>query len=90
MKVEGYKWYSNTCSEAARGGHLGVSQLMREDRCEWDSNMCRMAATFGHLKVLKWAIRNGCPYNADDFKDISDSSFGKWFREYTVNSFNQV
>jgi hypothetical protein len=52
----------NTCTYAARNGHLEVLKWARENGCSWNENTCTYAAKNGHLEVLKWAIMNRCPY----------------------------
>lgn len=52
-----------TCSDAARGGHLGVLQWARKNGCPWNEWTCSNAAKGGHLEVLRWARQNGCPWN---------------------------
>ena len=51
------------CEDAARGGHLEVLKLARENGCPWDEETCADAAEGGHLEVLQWARENGCPWN---------------------------
>ena len=51
------------CSRIARGGHLEVLQLAREQGCAWDHWTCANAAEGGHLPVLQWAREHHCPWN---------------------------
>eukprot|EP00588_Corethron_pennatum_P024399 CAMPEP_0194313738 /NCGR_PEP_ID=MMETSP0171-20130528/10595_1 /TAXON_ID=218684 /ORGANISM="Corethron pennatum, Strain L29A3" /LENGTH=49 /DNA_ID=CAMNT_0039068829 /DNA_START=29 /DNA_END=178 /DNA_ORIENTATION=- len=37
-----------------------------------------MAAEKGYLELLRWALKNGCPYNQEDFEAITDPDFLKW------------
>ena len=53
-------WDEETCSFAARGGHLDVLQWARANECPWDEDTCSSAARGGHLKVLQWARAKGC------------------------------
>ena len=62
-RQHGCPWNENTCSDAARGGHLGVLQWARQNGCPWSEETASAAAYAGHLAVLQWAIRNGCPWS---------------------------
>ena len=58
-------WDEETCSWAARGGHLKVKWLRLQDPpCPWDCLTCSRAAKGGHLDVLKWlrAQDPPCPW----------------------------
>ncbi|MDA9097840.1 ankyrin repeat domain-containing protein [bacterium] len=55
-------WTVDTCSAAARGGHLEVLQWLRSGAaCSWNRDTCLAAAKGGHLETLWWARANGCP-----------------------------
>jgi len=56
---------ADTCSFAAKNGHLAVLQWARANGCPWDEDTCAYAAMNGHLAVLEWARANGCPWNED-------------------------
>ena len=58
---EGFPWDSDTCSQAASGGHLSILQWARSRGCPWDSDTCASASLHGHLEVLQWARSQGCP-----------------------------
>ncbi len=54
-------WSTQTCSSAARRGHLGVLIWLRNPRnhmkakvCPWSAKSCDYAALGGHLDVIKW------------------------------------
>ena len=51
----GCPWDEDTCSEAAKGGHLKVLKYAHENGCPWDEWTCSGAAGGGHLEVLKYA-----------------------------------
>ena len=65
---------AETCSNAAKGGHLDVLKWLRsqDPPCPWNKETCRYAALSGHLDVLKWLIDNGCPY---DVNGVGKSSY---------------
>jgi len=58
----GCEWTSQTCANAALGGHTEVLKWARENGCEWTSQTCANAAAYGHLEILKWAYQNNCPW----------------------------
>jgi hypothetical protein len=39
-REHGCPWNSDTCSFAARGGHLTVLRWARKQGCEWDEETC--------------------------------------------------
>ncbi|CAN0374835.1 unnamed protein product, partial [Ectocarpus sp. 12 AP-2014] len=53
------------CEEAAKGGHLGVLQWLRDNGCPWDEGTCSYAAWGGYLEVLQWTRNNGCPWDKE-------------------------
>ena len=57
------RWYEDTCSGAAGGGHLAILKWARQNGCSWDEDTCAKAATGGHLAVLQWAHENNCPWD---------------------------
>ena len=52
-----------TCTSAAKGGHLAVLQWAWQQGCPWDSPTCTWAAKGGHLAALQWARQHGCPWD---------------------------
>jgi hypothetical protein len=54
---------SQTCAEAALGGHLDILKFLKESNCSWDKDVCSYAALGGHFEILKWARANNCPWN---------------------------
>lgn len=65
------------CKNAAKSGDLAMLKYLRspstgnaisgdnkENGCPWNELTCIFAARYGHLEVLKWAIENGCPFDA--------------------------
>jgi hypothetical protein len=48
-------WNTETCSDAAGGGHLEVLQWAWANGCDWDGKPCARAARGGNLEVLQWA-----------------------------------
>ena len=63
LHENGCPWDEETCSEAAKGGHLNVLKYAHKKRCPWDKETCKEAARGGHLDVLKYARENGCPWD---------------------------
>ena len=59
----GVRGAQDTCSHAARAGHLEVVQWAYANGCPWDEEVCLQAARGGHLAVLQWSRANGCPWN---------------------------
>jgi hypothetical protein len=58
----GCPWNEETCSRAAKKGHLECLKYAHENGCPWSTDTCEYAATNGHLECLKYAHENGCPY----------------------------
>ena len=58
-------WDEDTCSNAARYGHLHVVQWLRSQNppCPWDEWTCTFAAGNGHLHVLQWLRSQNPPWN---------------------------
>lgn len=56
-------WDADTCSEAAKFGHLDTLKWARLKGCPWDQDTCSGAACGGHLHILKWARNLGCPWD---------------------------
>jgi hypothetical protein len=52
-----------TCTYAARGGHLKLLQWARANGAPWTARTCAYAARGGHLDVLQWAQASGCPWD---------------------------
>jgi hypothetical protein len=61
----GCPWDEETCSYAAKNGHLEVLKWARLNGCPWDEWTCASAAENGHLEVLKWSRLNGCPWDEE-------------------------
>ncbi len=59
------EWSTESCSQAARWGHLEVLCWLRAEQCPWASTTCLAAAKGAHLAVLKWAHMNGCALDAE-------------------------
>ncbi|KAJ1626006.1 hypothetical protein T492DRAFT_879172 [Pavlovales sp. CCMP2436] len=59
----GCHWYRDTCSEAARRGHLEVLRYAHEHGCRWSLGTCSQAAAGGFLAVLRYAHEQGCPWD---------------------------
>lgn len=57
----GCPWDENTCSYAARSGHLEILKYASHEGCSWDGDTVRFAERVGFLEVLEWAVANGCP-----------------------------
>ena len=51
------------CGLAAKYGELGRLQQLRVEGAAWNEEVGQAAAWAGHLHVLKWALRNGCPWD---------------------------
>ena len=62
-REHGCDWNSNTCSAAARYGHLNCLIWAREHGCPWNESTCSSAAQGGHLNCLIWAREHECPWN---------------------------
>ncbi|QDZ22381.1 hypothetical protein HOP50_07g49200 [Chloropicon primus] len=56
-------WGEDTCSYAARGGHLHVIKWLMDEGCPWNNSACAYAARGGHVETLKWMKSQGCPWN---------------------------
>ena len=67
---------------------LRSSSGQEREGCERNSDTRIWAASNDHLEVLKWSICSGCDDDEEDFEDISDFTFHKWFREYQAKSSN--
>lgn len=63
-RANGCPWNEETCSSAARGGHLGVLQWARRHGCPWNAATCSFAAgggpPVGQAKRLR-LVRSGMP-----------------------------
>ncbi|WZN62003.1 ANK_REP_REGION domain-containing protein [Chloropicon roscoffensis] len=59
------RWSEHAVEEAAKGGHLGVVQWLRQNGCPWSSMTSLRAAQGGHFDVLKWVRSQDppCPWN---------------------------
>ncbi len=55
----------DTCSRAAKAGHLDCLKYAHEHGCPWDEDTCIRAAKGGHLDCLKYAHEHGCPWDED-------------------------
>jgi hypothetical protein len=44
-------WDEETCSHAARGGHLEVLKWARESGCPWTEDTRRLAASKGYVEA---------------------------------------
>jgi len=62
IRVTPCPFEEETCSAAARGGHLEVLKWLHEQNCPWDEWTSAGAALFGHFNVLKWLHENQCPF----------------------------
>ena len=60
----------------------------RGEEGEGNSETCSWATSHGHVEVLRWTLSNRCDDDEEDFEDISDADFYKWFREYQSKSSN--
>ena len=58
-RANGCPWDKETCSYAARGGHLEMPQWARANGCPWDKRTLEWGKY--SIELLKWAITNGCP-----------------------------
>ena len=54
---------------AANIGDLVLLKKMRQQNppFAWNEMTCAAAAMNGHLEILQWAIKNGCPCDANTF-----------------------
>lgn len=64
VRNSGCEWDSETCSAAARCGHVHILKYARGNGCEWNTNTCSNAARRGHLATLQWARLHGCPWDS--------------------------
>ena len=62
-RENGCSWDVDTCTAAAKHGHLRVLKYLRLNKCPWNSWTCAVAAKHGRLETLKWARANGCPWD---------------------------
>lgn len=55
---------------AARHGRLNALQFLTTfiPAQSWKTKICTIAAAEGHIRVLKWARAEGCPWDADTFR----------------------
>ena len=58
-RANGAPWDTNTCREAAEGGHLEVLQWARANGCPWDEKGLNIAAEFGHEAMVRALIEAG-------------------------------
>jgi hypothetical protein len=61
-RENGCPWDEETCTGAAKSGHLEVLQWARLNGCPWGESTCDGAVVGGHLKLMLWAHANGCPW----------------------------
>ncbi|WBR14650.1 Ankyrin repeat protein [Pandoravirus kuranda] len=55
LRAQGCPWGSDTCKDAARGGHLRVLQWAVTNGCTWEADACRrIAAGSNHGHVTAW------------------------------------
>ena len=57
LRSEGCPWNEETCSGAARGGHLDVLKYARENGCPWGVGTWYAA----NESTREWLRENGCP-----------------------------
>ena len=57
-------------AEATRSGRLNVLQHLTTftSACCWKTKICTIAAAEGQSEVLQWARAEGCPWDADTFR----------------------
>jgi len=55
------RWNATLCCNAAKGGHLGLLQRLREQGCLWDARTFDNAARYGDAHMLDWLLEQGCP-----------------------------
>jgi len=56
---------TESCANAAKGGHFECLRWLEEVGCPWDESTCSNAAKGGHLKCLEYAHENECPWDED-------------------------
>ena len=61
MHENGCPWDEDTCSDAARHGHLPVLQYSHENGCPWDEFTCLFAAKYKRWDCLQYLVDNKCP-----------------------------
>ena len=71
LREEGCPWEEETCSEAAKGGHLNVLKYAHENGCPWNEETCMYAAEEGHLHVLKYAVKHRCSWDKASLLDLA-------------------
>ena len=55
-----------TCAFAAGAGHLKILEWARKKAfAPWDQRTTNQASVNGQAEVLEWAVRQGCPFDAD-------------------------
>lgn len=68
-----------TCHSAASEGHLATLVLLRERfDCPWDEEVCVILSGYGNLEMLRWAIKNGCPY--DRPRCLEEAKDGNYYK----------
>jgi hypothetical protein len=55
-RENGCRWDKQTCSFAAKSGHLHILQWAQANRCPSFVDTCAQAALHGHLEVLQFQI----------------------------------
>ena len=60
IEIGGLLRKPNTCTEAAKIGHIGMLKFLYEQGCPLNENTLVQAANHGHLEVLKWLQSVGC------------------------------
>ena len=96
LHENGCPWNWTTCESAAFNGHPPAScrlivdvetcfdgLYVHENGCPWDYSTCWSAARYGHLDTLKYAIKEGCPYNID-YKSVKDPNVLSFLRMKSV------
>ena len=81
-KQLGCEMDSNTCTNAAKGGHFDLLKSVRLNYgCDWDIFTSAAAAESGQLEILKWLIKGGCPHDTNWCLQSKHASIVKYMME---------
>jgi hypothetical protein len=84
IRLTPFPWDTETCSNAAKYGHLKLLKWLHEQGCPWNSNTFQFAAYFGNLEMLEWLYQMKCPWGTMTFSQAAESedlNLLKWLYE---------